>query len=371
MAELERAKSGRTSEAHPWHRLGARLFDYALWGITLALPLAELSALGILPETVAYWLFHPLVAPTLITASWVPVEALLTTSWHTTPGKWLFGVYLQFSISDAYAERDKRAQFERALRRSFRVWWEGVGFGFPLLAPVLVAIAYEKLVRNQETDWDFAQDCLVTHGPPGGINTVTGVVGLIAMIWLYGVAWHTTMDESIMRARTSIATMLPSPPTSLRLGSGSKPISGNLDADITMAPRSAIDGNGTMRHASSVASANGGQTGWQPIDPDLKSLFAERQARIKMLKSEGLRMLEARNWRRAKELCRAWTDIELGNPEAWRCLGQALQAEGNHREAINALRKARQYDPDDRTLDAAITRSQRGILAEFLQREGH
>jgi hypothetical protein len=81
-------------------------------------------------------------------------------------GKWLFGVFLQFSISDAYARRDTRAQLDRALRRSFRVWWEGIGCGFPLLAPVLIAVAYEKLAQNQETDWDFAQDVLVTHGPP-------------------------------------------------------------------------------------------------------------------------------------------------------------------------------------------------------------
>src|SRR5690242_9695822 len=32
MAELERAKSGRTSEPRPWHRLAARLFDYSIWG---------------------------------------------------------------------------------------------------------------------------------------------------------------------------------------------------------------------------------------------------------------------------------------------------------------------------------------------------
>ena len=32
MAELERAKSGRTSEPRPWHRLAARLFDYAHLG---------------------------------------------------------------------------------------------------------------------------------------------------------------------------------------------------------------------------------------------------------------------------------------------------------------------------------------------------
>ena len=89
------------------------------------------------------------------------------------------------------------------LRRAFRVWWEGVGCGFPLLAPVLIAVAYEKIAQNQETDWDFAQDVLVTHGPPGVLNTVTGVCGLAAMLWLYGVAWHQPMAESIAWARTT------------------------------------------------------------------------------------------------------------------------------------------------------------------------
>ena len=42
MAELERAKAGRTSEPRPWNRLGARLFDYAIWGLVLALLLSEL-----------------------------------------------------------------------------------------------------------------------------------------------------------------------------------------------------------------------------------------------------------------------------------------------------------------------------------------
>ena len=78
--------------------------------------------------------------------------------------------------------------------------------------------------------------------------------------------------------------------------------------------------------------------------------------------------MRAGNYRRAAELCRAWTDLDLGNAEAWRCLGQALQGQGNHQEAINAFRKAKQYDPDDRSLDAAIERSQKGIVADFLNR---
>jgi DnaJ-class molecular chaperone with C-terminal Zn finger domain len=119
MAELERAKSGRTSEPRPWNRLAARLFDYAIWGLVLALLLSELHNAGIVSDEVAFWLGHPLLAPMLITLSWIPVESLLIASLQQTPGKWLFGVYLQFSISNAYARRDVRAQLARAMRRSF------------------------------------------------------------------------------------------------------------------------------------------------------------------------------------------------------------------------------------------------------------
>src|SRR5205085_5444060 len=149
MAELERAKAGRTSEPRPWSRLAARLFDYAMWGLVLALLLSELRALEIVPDGLATWVAHPLFAPVFITLSWIPIEALLIASLQTTPGKWLFGCYLQFSISDAYARRDPQAQLVRALRRGFRVWWNGIGSGFPLVAPILIAVAYEGLMPLQ------------------------------------------------------------------------------------------------------------------------------------------------------------------------------------------------------------------------------
>jgi tetratricopeptide (TPR) repeat protein len=110
------------------------------------------------------------------------------------------------------------------------------------------------------------------------------------------------------------------------------------------------------------------ETSSAPVDPALASEFADRRARVAVLKLEGPRMLQAGNWRRATELCRAWADLDLGNADAWRCLGQALQAQGYHQDAINAFRKAKQYDPNDRTLDAAIDRSQKGIVADFINR---
>jgi hypothetical protein len=309
----------------------------------------------------AFWIGHPLLAPILITGTWVPVEALLIASLQTTPGKWLFGCYLQFSISDVYANRDTRSQLRRALRRAFRVWWEGMGCGFPLLAPILVAIAYEKVAQNQETDWDFAQDCLVTHGPAGVLNAVTGVCGLGAMLWLYGVAWHQPMAQSIAWARTSLTEALPSAQSLFPSGFSSRGATGVSGGIKTSVPPPAPAGR-PPTSATPPAVPTG------PVDPALNAQFADRRARVAVLKVEGPRMLQAGNWRRASELCRAWTDLELGNADAWRCLGQALQAQGYHQDAINAFRKAKQYDPNDRTLDAAIDRSQKGIVADFLNR---
>jgi hypothetical protein len=351
MAELERAKAGRTSEPRPWNRLAARLFDYAIWGLVLALLLSTLHGGGAVSDETAFWIGHPLFAPILITISWIPVEALLIAALQQTPGKWLFGVYLQFSISDAYARRDVRAQLRRALRRAFRVWWEGVACGFPLVAPILIAVSYEKVAQNGETDWDFAEDCLVTHSPPGALNMMTGVVGLAAMLWLYGVAWHEPMAESITATKNAIVSWVPSPPNLLPRGlQGDIGKIGSIEKSIaaTMSPPPAF-----------VGSVN---------DADTTTLFAERQARLALLRGEGPRMLHAGNWRRAGELCRAWSDLEFWSPEPWRCLGYALQAQGYHQEAINAFRKAAQYDPLDKSLDAAIEKSQRGIVADFLNR---
>jgi hypothetical protein len=379
MAELERAKAGRTSEPHPWNRLAARLFDYAIWGLVLALLLSELRGAGLVPEGLGYWLAHPLVAPVFITLSWVPVETLLVTSLATTPGKWLFGCYLQFCISDAYAERSTPAQLRRGIRRAFRVWWQGMGCGIPVLAPILIAIAFERVVQNHETDWDFAQDCLVTHGPPGVLNLMTGIGGLAAMLWLYGVAWHRPMAETLDHARTAIVRALPAPQSLLPgvlSGDGGKLATGLLDAvpKEAAAPPAAPGvprANVPAKPAASATpppAANGGAAAPRLVDPTLDAQFAERRARIAALRAEGTRMLRAGNYRRAAELCSAWTDLDLGNADAWRCLGHAEQALGYHREAINAFRKARQYDPADRTLDAAIERSQQGVVTEFLNR---
>jgi len=371
MAELERAKSGRTSEPRPWHRLAARAFDYGIFGLLLALLVSQLRVVGIVPESTAEWLVHPLIAPTLITLAFVPVEALLITAVGTTPGKWLFGVYLQFSISDAYARRDTRTQLMRGFSRALRVWIEGVGCGFPLLAPILIAFAHERLVLHQETDWDFAEDCLVTQGPPGVVNTITGVCGLASMIWLYGVAWQQPILDVAQRAGASLVAAVPS---SASMKGRFTKAGGDFDrfipaislqrvAEALHVPGLAGLSNSSGASAQATSVGDAGSS-----DVDFTALLAARRARVELLKAEGPRLLRAGNPRRAVDACRAWVDLDLGNAEAWRCLGEAQMAIGEHQEALNSFRKARQHNPSDRSLEVAVENAGHAIVADFLNR---
>jgi hypothetical protein len=242
-----------------------------------------------------------------------------------------------------------------------------VGCGFPLLAPILTAVAYEKVAEFQETPWDFADDCLVTHGPVGSLNAVTGIAGLGAMLWLYGVAWHQPMGETIAWARATSAAVLPSSSTLM-----SSAFRGEVSTAVAPADR-AIVGSAPAGATSVVkpsGEAPGGSGADEPIDPEIAALFTARNKRIATLRAEGPRLLEARNYGQAAELCRHWADLELGNADAWRCLGSAMEGLGHHREAVGALRKAKQYDPTDTRIDAAINRSQSGIVADFLSRRG-
>jgi hypothetical protein len=197
------------------------------------------------------------------------------------------------------------------------------------------------------------------------LNTVTGVCGLAAMLWLYGVAWHQPMAQSIAWARTTVAEALPSVTSLLPGGLAGGTAPGNRAARSAAPPPSAATSGGPISMPSLTSKGGSPRTASGPVDPVMDAQFAERRAKIAAVKDEGPRMLRAGNWRRAAELCRAWADLDLGNADAWRCLGQALQAQGQHQDAITAFRKAKQYDPADTTLDAAIDRSQKGIVADF------
>ncbi len=220
----------------------------------------------------------------------------------------------------------------------------------------MIALSYERLTQRSETSWDAAYDCLVTHGPPGMLNIATGVCGLGAMLWLYGVAWHQPMTESLERAQRLLIDSIPAPPALIEQGlAGGDRFIESLRTGLSA---------GRIGAAPATSSKDPQPVVVDALDAELEA----RRARVNALKAEGPRTLRAGNWRRAGELCTAWADLDLSSVEALRCKGEALQAQGYHQQALSAFRKAKRLDPDNRTIDAAIERSQNGIVADFLQR---
>jgi hypothetical protein len=209
------------------------------------------------------------------------------------------------------------------------------------------------------------------------INTVTGVCGLASMMWLYGVGWQQPTADMVAWTRATVAQVLPSEAAVRdKLTNAGERIDRLIPTIPTISPFSPP--KAVARATPAPAGSATASPGTSPMPrtdastpasaTDFEAMMAARRARIDQLKVDGPRMLRAGNARRAAELCRAWVDLDLGNAQAWRCLGQAQQALGLHQDALNSFRKAKQHDPQDRTIDAAIDSAQRGIVGDFLNR---
>jgi Flp pilus assembly protein TadD len=397
MAELERARASRTSEPRPWRRLAARLFDYGVWSAALLGIAAGLRAVGVLGPEAERWVLHPLAIPVWVTATWVPIEALLGAYVGTTPGKWVFSVFLQFAISDAYAERGGAAELPRWARRALRVWWRGLALGIPFLAPFAMAYAAERLRREQETSWDADGDCLVTQAAPGTLNSITGATGLAATAWLMITVWVVPMVSYAVDLweRTAAAGTQAAGPASETMGSAAarsalqRLAPGTVPGAAT-APAPASNATGGLSAAGAQSSASGPKAAAAPqgappatgttvaesaaaapaaVEPGAAAVL-RRDQQLAAAMAQGRQALRAGNYGRAAEACETWSRIEPSNVEAWRCYGIALGGTGRHREAVSALRRAASLAPEDETLKTQIARSEEAMLAQFRSRYG-
>jgi hypothetical protein len=324
MVELERTQNTRTSGVRPWVRLAARLFDYGLWGVALTALYYLLAYAGMISPATMSTLTHPMLAPVLTTATWVPLETVLQVYLHTTPGKWLFGVYVQFGVSSAHTRPNVRTRWISSFRRAVHVWLRGMGCGIPVLSLALMALGKEALMNQLETDWDAAEDCLVTHSPVGRLNACTGLTGLVAFIWITGMAWAEPMQATAREVEAFAAGLIEETAAVVKRIQPNEPTPTQLAAnDVDTAP--------------------------SPLELKRKR-WAEWEAESRVLGTQ-------KNYRQQAEICQQWADEDFRNPAAWKCLGLARQALGQHRQAVEALQRAARYDPNDKGVQDAIVRS--------------
>lgn len=158
------------ARANPWLRFIARFFDYALFFLFLW------SLRRFVPGHYPFGQFESLIPFEYF--CWIPFEALFLSLLGTTPGKFLLGIQIRQG-------RKTRIDFLTALRRSFSVWFRGLGMGIPVLNVLCMLFAYQKLKLIHQASWDRDERILVTHRKIGSWRAVLAILVAIGGLLFY------------------------------------------------------------------------------------------------------------------------------------------------------------------------------------------
>jgi uncharacterized RDD family membrane protein YckC len=154
------------THVNPWIRFLARFIDYSLFFMVLQF----------LPRGISVGSYEHLVPFEFFL--WIPIEALLLCKWGKTPGKWFLKTRLK------QGKREK-LDFMTALRRSFSVWFRGLGMWIPGINFFCLLIAYNKLKLLQMTSWDRDDHVVVTHYPIGRWRIYVAVFVALSGLFYY------------------------------------------------------------------------------------------------------------------------------------------------------------------------------------------
>ncbi len=135
-------------QVRPWVRYWARNLDMIVAVLLLGIVLGLLGFSFETTNGAGYGM--------LTLFLWVPVEALLLSTWGYTPGKWLLRIRVT-------GDDGKQLDAQRAFQRSYRVWLAGIGVGFPLATLVTQWFQYDKLTKTGETTYDRNGHFVVHH----------------------------------------------------------------------------------------------------------------------------------------------------------------------------------------------------------------
>ena len=151
--EKPKKASRNLARKYPLARCLARFIDYLLF----ALLLISLNIYAVLSRLDIPTPLFPIIS----TFAWVFVEAALLCTLGTSPGKWL----LKTAIIDRSL---KKPGYFGALRRSLSVWCNGIGTGIFFIAPVTMAISYQRLRKEGYAPWDREGRFSLIHGKVSG-----------------------------------------------------------------------------------------------------------------------------------------------------------------------------------------------------------
>jgi hypothetical protein len=138
----------RVSHVAPQTRLLARMFDYGLFFLVLLL------LQSILGPKYPHHLFNHIIPMEYLL--FVPIEACLLRFFGVTPGKFLLRTTLKQG-------RRHRFDWKTSFRRSFNVWFRGIGMGIFGINFFCMFLASNKLRLMGSTSWDREENIVVSH----------------------------------------------------------------------------------------------------------------------------------------------------------------------------------------------------------------
>ncbi len=139
------------NQVRPWVRLWARWLDLYLFSMILGFIIGMMN-----PEAVDLVMTYQLLSAIVFMMIFPFFEAIMLSLWGTTMGKYALNIRVTTSQSH-------KLTYYAALRRSFRVWFSGLGLGIPVVMQIAMIVGYRQLRQNKVSQWDTTTSSQVLH----------------------------------------------------------------------------------------------------------------------------------------------------------------------------------------------------------------
>lgn len=165
---ITNAQKLEENHIRPWIRFWARIIDNIIFMLMMSIIIALIC-----PSA----LYHSALLFLFLLFIWTFIEAILLSTWGTTPGKWL----LKIMIRDL---NGSKLTLLNSLKRSLMVWAIGLAAGIGIFPFFTVLYQYNYISRNGRTSWDNSGKFIVSYTKIGLLRILVSILIIFGFIGL-------------------------------------------------------------------------------------------------------------------------------------------------------------------------------------------